>query len=342
MDSFCDPPDFDVSQKYVEYCDHFGFDVLHACGYVLDAWTLDKPGENWDVTVTEEGGGEAKRKILQVITPGGRLRQTEDWRRNSKYMFVWAVGEHLIKTKEDFRLVQKYAPPSDRIDCRVITRARAAVADKGMVDQPIHGVFNTLSQFRKLDDLFMEPIADEGWYREMMEFTVGWLIRQCKGMIAAGAELFDYGGNMATSAVGPRFFEKYVLEYEQRVIAAIHQAGALVNYHNCGDAAKIMHLYNRLGIDSLGYLTPPPYGDVDLDQALKVLVPEMALRGNIDQVDFMVRAKPNEVRERVRELLHKVKPRGNWILSNTDFFFDGTPYENIHAFAQAGLDYGVY
>jgi uroporphyrinogen-III decarboxylase len=342
LDTFCDPPDFDVSAKYVAYCDHFGFDVLHACGFVLDAWTLDKPGENWDVTVTEDGNGEARRKTLVIRTPGGELRQTEDWRRASPYMFVWALDEHLIKTKEDFEILRRYAPPSDNIDCHMITRARAAVGDKGLVDQPIHGVFNTLSLFRKLDQVLADPLLDEGWYRAMMEFVVDWLARQGRKMVAAGAELFDYGGNLATSGVGPRYFEKYVLEYEQRAIAALQAAGALINYHNCGDAAKIMHLYNRLGIDSWGYVTPPPYGDVDLDEALRVIRPDMALRGNIDQVTFMVQATPAQIRDRVRELLRKVKPRGNWILSTTDFFFDGTPYANIQALADAGLEFGGY
>jgi hypothetical protein len=56
----------------------------------------------------------------------------------------------------------------------------------------------------------------------------------------------------------------------------------------------------------------------------------------------MRQAAPEEVYARVRDLLTLVKPRGNWILSTTDFFFDGTPYENIRAFAQAGRDFGVY
>ena len=38
----------------------------------------------------------------------------------------------------------------------------------------------------------------------------------------------------------------------------------------------------------------------------------------------------------------KVKPRGNWILSCSDFFFGGTPYENIFALTEAGLEYGQY
>ena len=44
----------------------------------------------------------------------------------------------------------------------------------------------------------------------------------------------------------------------------------------------------------------------------------------------------------MREVLEKAMPRGNLILSTTDFFFDGTPYENIEAFAAAGRDFGVY
>jgi uroporphyrinogen-III decarboxylase len=133
-----------------------------------------------------------------------------------------------------------------------------------------------------------------------------------------------------------------VLEYENRVARDIRQAGAFTIYHNCGDAAKIMHLYNQLEIDVWGYLTPPPFGDVDLDEALRVVRPDLVLRGNIDQVEFLVKASPEEVRAKVKDLLEKVKPRGNWILSTTDFLLGGVPYANVDAFAQAGRDYGAY
>jgi uroporphyrinogen-III decarboxylase len=166
-------------------------------------------------------------------------------------------------------------------------------------------------------------------------------MRQNLKLIEAGAGAVEITGNMATSAVGPGFFEQYVLDYENSLAKGVHNAGAFTVYHNCGDAAKIMHLYNRMDIDVLGYLTPPPFGDVALDQALRVMRPDMVLRGNIDQVEFMNKATPGEVRDRVKEVLLKVKPRGNWILSTTDFFFDGTPYENIQAFAEAGREFGT-
>jgi hypothetical protein len=103
-----------------------------------------------------------------------------------------------------------------------------------------------------------------------------------------------------------------------------------------------MHYYNDLEIDCWGYLTPPPHADVIVEEAIRVLRPSLTLRGNIDQVTFMQEATSQQVYEKVRDLLILVKPRGNWILSTTDFFFDGIPYENIRAFAKAGLEHGRY
>jgi hypothetical protein len=59
-------------------------------------------------------------------------------------------------------------------------------------------------------------------------------------------------------------------------------------------------------------------------------------------MESMRKATPSEVRQRIKDAFLKVKQRGNWILPATDFFFDGTPYENIHAFAEAGQEYGQY
>ncbi len=352
IDTFFDPPDFDPIQKCVEYCDYFGFDVLHTLGSVWDFYvaynstndrSVVRAWENWDVTIADERkDDDEKRRTVTIRTPDGDLRIVEEYKRSSTYLVVAAPVEYPIKTKEDFEIFRRYSPPPDDMDCSLINRAKEAVGNKGLVTTNTHGAFNTLAQFRKLEDVMMDPMVDEGFYREMMDFFVDRLIERAKKIMETGPEVIEVAGNLATSAVGPKFYTKYVLEYENRLLNAIHELGALNIFHNCGDAAKIMHLYNDMEIDCWGYLTPPPFGDVDLDEALRVIRPDMALRGNIDQVEFMVKATPEQIRERVRDVLLKVKPRGNWILSTTDFFFDGCPYENIQAFAEAGLEYGKY
>jgi hypothetical protein len=349
IETFWEPPDFDLIEKFVEYCDHFGFDVLHTLGSVWDFGmstfsdrSIAAPAENWDVMIVDERKADELHRTITVRTPAGDLRHSENYRRSSTYLIVSAPEEHFIKTKGDFELLRKYGPPGDDMDCSPIRRARAAVGDKGLVDANTGGAFATLSSFRKLDELFQDPHADEGFFREMMEYAVERIIRRDHKMVEAGADVIEVAGHLVGSMAGPHFASTYVMEYERRVVKAIRGMGALVIFHNCGDAAKVMHLYNDLEINCWGYLTPPPFGDVDLDEALRVMRPDLALRGNIDQVEFLVKASPEDVRTKVQELLQKVKPRGNWILSTTDFFFDGTPYRNIEAFAEAGKEFGSY
>jgi hypothetical protein len=350
MDEFFDPEDFDVTKKFVDYCDYFGFDVLHVLGTNWDGWSTNwekhtypsRSADNWDVTVIEEGDEDSRRIVITIKTPEGELRQVENKKRSSQYLIVRAIDEYLWKTPKDFEIFRKYSPPLDNIDCSLIARAREAVGDKGLVNANTGGVINVMNAYRKLDQIFMDPFMDEGFYREMCEYLLEWIIRQDKKMVEAGGEVLEFAANLTTSGVGPDFFEKYVLEYDKRKIDAVHAAGAFVNYHNCGDSAKLLHLYNQLGTDSFGYLTPPPFGDVDLNEALRVLRPDMVLKGNIDQVEFLRTATPGQIKKRVKEVLDKVKKRGNFILSTTDFIFDGTSQENVKAFVEAGIEYGTY
>jgi hypothetical protein len=341
INTFLSPSDFDLAGKFVEYHEVFGFDVLFTMGLLWDSY-VPPPAEDWDVTITREGDQDKQRRTTVVRTPAGELRQVMNFNRASPYLIVLAPEKYLLETPRDFEIFSKFAPPAQWIDCDLIARARRAVGDTGLVNPAIHGAFNILNQFRKLEELFMDPLTDEGYYRAMIEFFLEWSLPHLREAIAAGADSIELGANLATSGVGPQFFQRYVLEYENRLAREIHAAGAFVVYHNCGDAQKIMHLYNDLEIDVWGYLTGPPFGDVILDDALRVLRPNLALRGNIDQVELLRKASPNEVKQRVRELIEKVKPRGNWILSTSDFPFDGQPYENLHAFAEAGREYGGY
>ena len=341
MDNFLRPDDFDLAEKFVAYHDHFGFDVLFSLGLLWDSY-VPPSAENWDVTVTRTGDQDKQQRTTTVRTPDGQLKQVMNFERSSTYLIVLAVEKYLIETRQDFDLVAKYMPPAQYIDCDLMTQARHAVGDKGLVNVAVHGVFNTINQFRKLDDMMVDPVADEGFYRAMMEFFLDWNAVHLRDAIQAGSDAIELGGNLATSCVGPQFFRDYVLDYEKRLTRQIHAEDAFVVYHNCGDAQTIMHLYNEMEFDVWGYVTGPPFGDVDLDDVLRVIRPDMALRGNIDQVEFLRTATPAEVNERVRHLLEKVKPRGNWILCTSDFPFDGQPYENLHALTEAGMQYGAY
>jgi uroporphyrinogen-III decarboxylase len=122
----------------------------------------------------------------------------------------------------------------------------------------------------------------------------------------------------------------------------VKELGAYYLYHNCGDAASLLDQYSKIHMDIYESLTQPPYGDTVLEEALAKIDRSITLCGNIDQIEFLKKATPAEVSDKVKRVLELAKKRGNFILGTTDYFSEGTPHENIKAMAEAALEYGVY
>ncbi|KKK56008.1 hypothetical protein LCGC14_3068850, partial [marine sediment metagenome] len=176
------PDDFDLAEKFVEYHDYFGFDPLYSLGLLWDQY-IPESAQNWDVEITREGDQNKQKRTTIVKTPDGELKQVMNFDRSSTYLVVFAVREYLIKTKKDFEIFAKYVPPAKFIDCEQMARAKKAVGDKGLVNVATHGAFNTLNQFRKLEDMMMDPMEDEGFYREMMSFLLDWNMKHLLDVI---------------------------------------------------------------------------------------------------------------------------------------------------------------
>lgn len=159
----------------------------------------------------------------------------------------------------------------------------------------------------------------------------------------AGADIVCCGGNVGNGTmVGPVFFKEYILPFEIEFTRKVKELGLYYLYHNCGDASSLLDLYSQIKMNIYESLTPPPYGDTLLEEALLKIDKSITLCGNIDQIDFLIKASPEEIRQEVKNVLMLAKRRGNFILGTTDYFCEGTPHENIKAFAEAGMEFGRY
>lgn len=340
----------ELAEKELEVFKYFGFDYLSRLGtpwHVYDEKSSDNG--KWEVSVEFKRTDGRDTEITTIKTPEKELRQVKKFDQTSRYTYIEAIREFYVKDQDDFNQFIKYQPafgdaiyPKIKEEFKKLGKSKDIIGDKGVVVGCSHGAFNCLNMYRNLELIMMDPFTDIGFYKEMIEYFSSRSFDICAKMVDHGADIIELAANLATSGVGEEYFKSYVLEYEKNLIERIHSLGAFDIYHNCGDADKIMHLYNSIGINAWGYLTPPPYGDVDLDKALKTIDKNIVLLGNIDQVDFMVKASASEIKEKVKNLLEKVKPRGNFILSTTDWFFDSTPFENIKAFTEAGIEFGMY
>ena len=293
--------------------------------------------------------GGRDKEITTIKTPEKTMTQIKEYDQTSKYTYVEALTEYYIKDKSDFEQFVKYQPSyhegtynSIKDQFENFDTVKKALGSKGVVVGFAGGAFNMLNNYRNLELMMMDPYTDSGFYREMMEYFTDRVFQLIERLAYHNVDIIETGGNLATGGVGQKFFSQYVLEYEKKIAEKIHSYGIFDIYHNCGDADSIMHLYNDMAINAWGYLTPAPFGDVDIDKALKVINRDMVLMGNIDQVQFLKKASVSEIKDKVKELLEKVKPRGNFVLSTSDWWMDDMPYENLKAFVEAGLEYGYY
>jgi uroporphyrinogen-III decarboxylase len=113
-----------------------------------------------------------------------------------------------------------------------------------------------------------------------------------------------------------------------------------VLYHNCGYGRKLLPIYPALGMRAYESLTPPPYGNTVLEEAVRIFGQGTTLVGNLDQIDLLRHGTAAEIDAAVGRVVDTVRGRCHFILGTTDYFNENTPKENIHAFAEAGRWHG--
>ncbi len=320
----------------IAVCEEFGFDLIHRnCTPVYDDFTIEGP--DWKPRVTEAADALKKLTTVTISTPGGELRRVMQSTRLYEYESSCFVVEPPIKSPADLDLCMRYQPPVPAIDATEITRARQLVGDKGVVAPWVQGAFNEVAYLMRGHAVLLDPLDDEGFYRAMISYFLDRNLEKMRQFVAAGAEFLSVGGNEANGAtVGPEYFRRYVLEYEVRLMSALHACGGRAIYHNCGRAALLLPILREIGMDVYESLTPPPFGDTDLAEAMRIMQ-GVGLMGGIDQIEFLRKATPAMVRQRVAEMARLAAEHGRFILGTSDYINENTPPENLRAM-RAALD----
>jgi len=326
----------DVIGGTIDFCKHFSFDcILRNFSIRNDDFAMST--DNWSVSKKEKFSGNIRTIITKVQTPGGILTQTGTFTQLSENQNVFALTEHMIKEPNDFALIELYMPQPSQPDLTEARRARNILREDGITAPWIPSVFNYLSSWRALDDLVTDPITNPELYGRMARYAENRL-KLALAPVFADVDMISYVGNIATgSMVGPKFFDVYVLPYEKSLVDFIQANCKGVIYHNCGDAANMIDCYNKLAPICYESMTEPPFGDNSLEECMRRFSPDITLMGNIDQVDFLRNATPEEVYSKARQLVEMSQKRGHFILGTTDLLEEGTPHKNLHALAQAVL-----
>ncbi|MBN1445539.1 MAG: hypothetical protein JW957_05485 [Candidatus Omnitrophica bacterium] len=327
----------DVIDRTPEVYDHFGFALMHR-NCTPSYSPIGENSGNWQVNEVKKSSGNSEITETAVKTPGGTLRQVYKTTKISAYDYEESPVEYLVKNSDDFELCKKYQPVPEQIDITPVLKAKKVSGECGVTAPWIQGAFNFAAfYFCKIDTLFLWAMTEETFYRELMEYLLRRNMGYIDRILEAGPDLVSYAANIANSKmVSPGFYGRFIMEYEKRLIEYIRAKKTGVIFHNCGYAEKLLPLYAKMKMPAYESLTPPPYGDTVLTDALSIFPEDTVLSGNIDQIYLLRNGTPEEIEKKTREVVNAVRKSGrkNFIVATTDYFSEDTPRENIHAFSR--------
>ena len=141
----------------------------------------------------------------------------------------------------------------------------------------------------------------------------------------AGAEIIGVG-DAAASLVGPAIYREVVQPHERRLADAIHDMGARVRLHICGNTRRSVESMAAVGADIVDLDSMVPLGPARADAG-----PDQVLLGNLNPVSELLSSTPAAVRERVAACHGAAGPR--FIVGAGCEIPAATPHENVAAMA---------
>lgn len=228
-----------------------------------------------------------------------------------------ASTEHLCKSVEDVEALLAIPYVRPRIDVEAFLAHRARVGGDGLA------VMGVASGLCHPNDMLGTELASYLWATQpeviarMVQVAADRLYSLLEEACAAGVDCVRvYGGEYATQLMGPAAWRELVVPHDQRLVEMVHAHGGIVHYHNHGNMRRFLGQIADLGIDSLDPIEQPPYGDIEMDEAFRLVGERVCLVGGLDDMEILETRPLDEIRRRGAELIERVGRRG-WMLAGT-------------------------
>ncbi|MCF7687069.1 MAG: hypothetical protein K9M98_03435 [Cephaloticoccus sp.] len=194
-----------------------------------------------------------------------------------------------------------------------------------------------------LDNLLMNFLAEPELVELTMEKVLRCNMRIVQRAIRAGAEVIilgdDYAGNQGPM-MSPVHFQQFILPCLQRMIAMIHDEGALCIKHSDGNLYPLLDLIVSAGPDGINPIEP--VAGMTLAQVKKLVGDKVCVTGNIDCGQLLPHGTPAQVRTAVRQAIADAATGGGYILTSSNSVHSSCDPQNFVAMVRACHEFGTY
>jgi len=192
--------------------------------------------------------------------------------------------------------------------------------------------FSAACALAGITEVLGRTITDRSFIDLLMRRGIEHAVAYAVALAEAGADMLSTGDSPA-GLLGPRLYREVALPAERQLFEAIRQrAGVPLSLHICGRVAPILADMATSGADVLEIDQ-----QVDLAEACRVVPPEVAIWGNLDPVELLLRGSPRDVSRAARGAIATVRRAGRarFVLSSGCTLAPGTPAANLHALFEA-------
>jgi len=194
-----------------------------------------------------------------------------------------------------------------------------------------------------LDTMLMNLIAEPELVRVTMDKVLRCNMRIVQRAIRAGAEVIilgdDYAGNHGPM-MSPALFRRFLLPPLRKMIALIHDEGALCIKHSDGDLYPLLDDIVSAGPDGINPIEP--VAGMELKKVKQLVGDRVCLTGNIDCARLLPHGTPEQVREAVRQAIADAAPGGGYILTSSNSIHSSCDPRNFVAMVRACQEFGAY
>ena len=242
------------------------------------------------------------------------------------------TGEPLVNTPAD---IDRIPPPDPSSQGRMPLMLEALQRVKEAVGKDVFTVacfdqypFSLACATMGIERLMIKLLDDRPFVEALIEKCFQYTTAYALALGAAGADMLS-GGDSPAGLIGPDLYRQMALPSERRTIEKLHaQLTIPISLHICGDASPILADMARSGADVVEL-----DHQVAIDQACRIVGPEVAIWGNLDPVALLGQSDPAKVRQATSKLIDTVRANGHrrFVLSSGCTLAVETPNENLQA-----------
>lgn len=287
---------------------------------------ITKSYRNCSVDETTKGN----ERCVRYETPVGNLEARYTYTKNGN---TWFLTKHPVVNGEDLKVLA-YLNEDMVIepDFGKYEKGIEIMGDEALLIPVISSEMK--SSFQSLLEKWMgtEELTYAVYdYEEELELCLDAMKKNsdtaARLAVQSGAEAYIFWEDSSTGNLSPSFFREYIADEISGWAEIVHENGASLVHHACGQINGLVDEMSRTGIDVIESVSPPPTGDIHIYDARKKLPDNICLIGGIEPT-VLLNSSLDELKTHILDIMEKTGKKG-FVLANADSCPPGVEIEKF-------------